>query len=179
MGRTVVSDASPLIYLAKMNQLPLLAQVVGAVAIPPTVYREAVEAGQRQGRPDADRIATAIKEQIILRLELTAQETRWAHELSIDPSLGRGECEVIACAVHRRLTVLLHDRRARRVAAAHEVRTMQAVDVLFLALLRRHTSLAEFKHLLRDLAVLTGMDAATLLEREGLAEEIADQLRKR
>jgi hypothetical protein len=49
--------------------------------------------------------------------------------------------------------------------------------VLFLALLRRHVSLSEFKSLLRDLAVLIGMDTATLLEREALAEEIAYQLK--
>ena len=62
------------------------------------------------------------------------------------------------------------------MASAHGVRTIQAADVLFLSLLRRQVSFVEFKRLLRDLAVLTGMDAATLLEREDLAAEIATQL---
>lgn len=177
MEIVVVSDASPLIYLAKMDKLAFLIQVVGPVAIPPAVYREAVEVGQRHGRPDADRIAAAIGEQTVVRLELTAREVQLSSGLGTDPRLGRGECEVIACAVHRHLRALLHDKKARRVASAHGVRTIQAADVLFLALLRRHVSLTEFKRLLRDLALLTGMDVATLLEREALAEEIADQLK--
>lgn len=177
MEIAVVSDASPLIYLTKMDKLAFLAQVMGPVAIPPAVYREAVEAGQRHGRPDAARIAAAIREKTVVRLDLTTQETQLTSGLGTDPRLGRGECEVIACAAHRRLRALLHDKKARRVASAHGVRTIQATDVLFLALLRRHISLTEFKRLLRDLTVLTGMDAATLLEREELAEEIVDQLK--
>jgi predicted nucleic acid-binding protein len=173
----IVSDASPLIYFAKMDKLAFLVQVVGTIAIPPSVYKEAVEAGRRRGRLDADRIAAAIKERMVVRLEPTAQEVQLTGRLSADPRLGAGECEVIACAAHRRLKALLHDKKARRVAASYGVRTIQAADVLFLALLRRHVSLSEFKSLLRDLAVLIGMDTATLLEREALAEEIAYQLK--
>ena len=177
MKITVVSDASPLIYLAKMDKLALLVQVVGPVAIPPAVYREAIEVGQRHRWPDADRIAAAIKDQMVVLAELTMQEVQLADGSSTDLRLGRGECEVIACAAHRHIRALLHDKKARRVATVHGVRTMQASDVLFLSLLRRHVSLVEFRHLLRELAVLIGMDAATLLEREALAEEIADQLK--
>ncbi|OIO93473.1 MAG: hypothetical protein AUK03_08205 [Anaerolineae bacterium CG2_30_64_16] len=176
MKVAVVGDASPLIYLAKMDQLAFLAQAVGPVAIPPAVYRETVEMGQRHGRPDAQRIVEAIQRQTVVPLELTAPEIQLADELGSEPRLGQGECEVIACAMQRHLRALLHDKKARRAASAQGVRTIQAADVLFLSLLRRHVSFAEFKRLLRDLAVLTGMDAATLLEREDLAEEIADQL---
>ncbi|HID63803.1 MAG TPA: hypothetical protein EYP49_13850 [Anaerolineae bacterium] len=178
MNITIVSDASPLIYSAKMNKLEFLVRVVGTVAIPPAVYQEAVDAGQRHRRPDADHIAAAIKEQMIVRLELTAQEAhQLTSRLSTDPRLGAGECEVIACAAHRSLKALLHDKKARRAAAAQGVRTIQLADVLFLALLRRHVSLSEFKNLLHDLAILVGMDTATLLEREALAEEIAYQFK--
>lgn len=175
MKIAVISDASPLIYFARMNQLEFLAQVVGTVAIPPAVYQETVEAGRRRRKP-ANRIAKAIEEQIIVRLALTAQEIQLTSTLNADPRLGTGECEVIACAARRGLKTLLHDKKPRGVAAAYNVRTMQAADVLFLALLHRHVSLNEFKTLLRDLAALIGMNAATLLEREALAEEIATQL---
>lgn len=176
MTITVVSDASPLIYFAKMNALELLAQVLGPVSIPPAVYRETVEAGRRLREPDANRIAKAVEGQILARLTLTGQETLLADRISADPRLGRGECEVIACAALRRFKALLHDKKARRIASAYNVPTMQAADVLFLALLRRHISLKKFKILLRHLAALTGINSATLLEREALAEEIAIQL---
>ncbi len=175
----VISDASPLIYFAKMAQLEFLAQVIGSVAIPPAVYREAVEVGQELGYRDADRIVAAIGAGWIVPVELTGTELQMADEIGSDPRLGPGECETIACAVCRRWTALLHDRRARHLAAVRGVRTMQAVDVLFLALLRRHFSLDKFKRLLSHLAAVSGMDAATRLEREVLAEEIAIQLELR
>jgi energy-coupling factor transporter transmembrane protein EcfT len=53
--------------------------------------------------------------------------------------------------------------------------TKLAVSIL--SRIYRKTRVSEFKSLLRDLAVLIGMDTATLLERETLAEEIAYQLK--
>ncbi len=176
MAIRIVSDASPLIYFAKMQQLDFLAQVVGPVGIPPAVYQEAVESGQRHGRSDAYRIADAISDGIIIQLSLSIEEQELSRTLRAELGLGVGECETIACAMGRELKAILHDKKARRLAAAHHVRTMQAVDVLFLALLRGLKPLDEFKRLLRELAVLTGMDVATLLEREALAEEIAAHL---
>jgi len=172
----IISDASPVIYFAKMNQLNLLAQVVGIVGIPPAVYQEAVEVGQRHGRRDAFRIAKALADRDIARLTLTDQEYHLSQILQTTENLGPGESETIACALYRNATALLHDKRARRAASSRQVPTRQAVDVLFLTLLRRFKTLAEFIELLRQLAVLTGMDAATLVEREALAIEIAKQL---
>lgn len=172
----IISDASPVIYFAKMEQLDLLVRIMGIVGIPPAVYQEAVEVGQRHGRRDASRIAEALVRGDLVRLTLTDQERQLSQDLQIKDNLGPGESETIACAFHRHATALLHDKRARRVASSHQVPTRQVVDVLFLALLRRFKTLAEFTELLRQLAVLTGMDAATLLEREALATEIAKQL---
>jgi len=172
----IVSDASPLIYFAKMDKLAFLVRVIGPVGISPAVFQEAVEAGRRLGRRGADRIADAIESGLIVQLDVSEQEIELANRLGADPRLGPGECETIACAFHRHLKALLHDKKARRLAASHHVRTMQPADVLFLALLRRHVSLEEFKLLLRHLAMVTGMDGATLLEREALAEEIVAQL---
>jgi predicted nucleic acid-binding protein len=41
----VVSDSSPLNYLALLSDFDLLRQIYGAVTIPPAVYREVVESG--------------------------------------------------------------------------------------------------------------------------------------
>jgi len=174
---SVVADASPLIYFAKIDQLGFLHQVLGPVGISPAVFRETVVAGQELGLKDAERIAAAIEAGSIVCISLSEDEDRLTQSLQqSDPRLGPGECETIACAVHRGLKAILHDKKARRVAANQKVRTMQGVDILFLALLRGHVSLASFKSLLRELATLTGMDPATLFEREALAEEIAARL---
>jgi len=176
MDISVVSDASPLIYFAKLNALELVARVLGPVGVPPAAYREAVITGQEQGFPDAKRIATAIEQGWLKRLSLESSEKALAEQLQANSRLGPGEAETIACAVHRSLRALLHDRKARKVAAAHGVSTWQPADVLFLALLRRHTTWPVFQDLLRRLAIVSGMGAATYLEREALAAEIAVQL---
>ena len=177
MEFSVVADASPLLYFAKMKQLGFLHRVLGPVGISPAVFRETVVAGRELGLKDADRIAAAIETGSIVRISLSEDEVRLARSLQqSDPRLGSGECETIACAIHRGLKTILHDKKARRVAANHRARTMQGVDILFLALLRGYVSLAGFKSLLRELAIFTGMGPATLFEREALAEEIAARL---
>jgi predicted nucleic acid-binding protein len=176
MSIRVISDASPIIYFAKMGQLDLLVQVMGIVGVPPAVHREAVEVGQQHGRPDASRMAQSLARGDLAHVTLTDQESQLSQSLQARDNLGPGESETIACAYHRNAIALLHDKRARRVAGDYQVATRQAVDVLFLSLLRRFKTPSEFAELLRRLAVLTGMDAATLVEREALAAEIAKQL---
>lgn len=177
MEFSVVADASPLIYFAKMEQLGFLHRVLGPVGISPAVFRETVVAGRELGLKDAERIAAAIEAGSIVHISLSEDEVRLARSLQqSDPRLGPGECETIACAIHRGLKAILHDKKARRGAASHRARTMQGMDILFLALLRGYVSLAGFKSLLRELAIFTGMAPATLFEREALAEEIAARL---
>lgn len=177
MECSVVADASPLIYFAKLDRLDLLYRVIGPAAISPAVYREAVIAGRARGLIDAERILAAIMAGWVERISLGEDEARLAQTLQQgSPRLGPGECETIACALHRSYKAILHDKGARRVASRYHVPTMQSVDVMFLALLRGHVSLSGFGSLLRNLAVLTGMDPATLFERQALAEEIAARL---
>ena len=56
----VVSNATPLIYLAKANQMSLLQSMVKQVFIPEAVYREVVIEGKRLGEKDAYRVERAI-----------------------------------------------------------------------------------------------------------------------
>jgi predicted nucleic acid-binding protein len=49
----VVSNAGPLIALAKLNLLYLLKELYGHVYIPRSVYDETVTEGMRQGHEDA------------------------------------------------------------------------------------------------------------------------------
>jgi len=52
-----VSDSSPLILLAAVGRLDLLHRIYGKVVVPPTVWREVVEAGSgRPGTADVPRL---------------------------------------------------------------------------------------------------------------------------
>ena len=173
MALGAVIDASPLIYFARLGRLALIAQVVGEVGVCPAVYHEAVVAGRQRGHPDATRIAQALQGGDLRVVTLDAPEQQLANQLLGDPRLGPGECETIACAQHRGIVAILRDRKARQVAAGQGVRTLKSTDLLFLGLLRGRLTLADFKQDLRRLAQITGIDAATLIETELLADEIA------
>ena len=173
---SVVVDASPLIYFARMDALFLLPKVFGRVGIPPAVYHEVVAVGRKRGFTDADLVATAIEQDWLKQINLEPAEEDLVRGIATNRQLGPGEVEVIACALHRSSAALLHDRKAREAAARLGIRTWQPVDVLFLALLHRHLTWSDFRTLLGQLAVVSNMNVATYREREMLAEEIATQL---
>jgi len=176
MQSIVISDASPLIFFAKLDALKLLSNVFDEITVPPAVITESVYAGKQRYKPDAERIRKALAKGVIVPLKLTEQEAYQAQILHQNTSLGSGECEVIICASQRGAKALLHDKRARSAATRYGVKTVSITDVLYLALLRRKITLHTFKKLLRQLAIMTGMSAATLLEHESIADEIALQL---
>lgn len=176
MNVNVIGDTSPLIFFAKLDELSLLSEVIGPILTPPAVIQETVIAGVQRHKPDAHRIQQAIVDGIIIPLRLAEQERTLAQNLHNNTSLGIGECEVIACAAQRHYKTLLHDNKARNMATRHGVRTMNTTDVLFFALLRRQITLQAFKDLLRNLAIITDLNTATLLELEAIADEVARQL---
>ncbi len=178
MKINAVCDASPLIYFAKLDRLTLLSTTLGPVAVPPAVIRETVDAGLRRHRADALRIQQAVENRLLIPLELTPSEIHEARQLHEMVPLGLGECDVIACANHRQIKALFHDKRAQKIAAEdYKVETISPMGVLFLALLRQQTTLQDFKAMLHGLAILTGSSAAAVLEQEAIADEIARQLK--
>jgi predicted nucleic acid-binding protein len=107
---TVVSNASPLINLARIGQLDLLAKVYGGVLIPEAVRREVVEEGA--GQPGAHEVDVAewIQTQ-------TVTDQRLVRALGQD--LDSGEAEAIVLALETDADLLLMDERLGRDAARH------------------------------------------------------------
>jgi len=104
----VISDASPLINLARVEQLDLLAAFYGQVIIPQAVYDEVVVRGQgREGSAEVQNASWIDVDdpQDDLAVQALAAE------------LGMGEASAIILAQERRATLLLPDEiRGRRVA---------------------------------------------------------------
>jgi hypothetical protein len=57
-----VFDATPLIYLAKAERLPLLSRLDASRLIPQRVYKEVVTVGLDAGYPDARRIEQSVED---------------------------------------------------------------------------------------------------------------------
>ncbi|RMF37341.1 MAG: DUF3368 domain-containing protein [Chloroflexi bacterium] len=105
----VVSNAGPLISLARAGYFSLLRDLFERMYIPRAVYEEVVVAGW--GLPGSREVEGAVGEWIEVR---EAHEPHGAREMF---SLGRGEAEAIALAMEMKADlVLLDDRKARRVA---------------------------------------------------------------
>jgi len=106
----VVSNASPLISLAKVGYLHLLPGLFGQISIAPEVHQEVVGAGGT--RPGAIEIQNAGWSQI-QAVKDTARLHRWQQTYH----LGLGELATVILAQELRADLAIIDERAARLLA--------------------------------------------------------------
>jgi predicted nucleic acid-binding protein len=119
---SVVSDASPLINLARVGGLDLLRQLYGELTLPEAVWQEVVFEGA--GQPGAEQIGAAswIQVQPATNRQLVQ---------ALQQELDAGEAEAIALALEVDAQFLLMDERLGRETAAHMgVRCVGLIGVL-------------------------------------------------
>ena len=86
------------------------------------MYNEVVTQGKEKSVPDALRVEKAVLEGWLSVVDLTAGEKKLAQSLAARSSgLSRPDCETLACAKERRLTLLMEDRRGRTTARAYTI----------------------------------------------------------
>jgi hypothetical protein len=107
---SVVSNASPLINLARIGKLDLLHDLYGELTIPEAVWREVVVEGA--GQPGADEVkgATWIKRHAVTNRQLVH---------ALQQELDAGEAEAIVLASETEAELLLMDERLGRETAQH------------------------------------------------------------
>jgi predicted nucleic acid-binding protein len=138
----LVSNATPLIYLAKAHRLDLLQSVVKQTLIPEAVYREVVVAGKLLGETDVVLIEEAIKARWIVVRPVK-------RSFPVNISLHPGEVEVISLAKEAGIrTVLMDDAKARLVS---EVAGLTPRGTLWLLLEAVRTNILDFDQFLRAL----------------------------
>lgn len=96
---TVVSNASPLINLARIGQLDLLRQLYGELWIPDAVRYEVVEEGYGRAGAEEVRAADWIKTQTVSNQPLVRVLTY---------ELDAGEAEAIVLALEKSADLLLN-----------------------------------------------------------------------
>jgi predicted nucleic acid-binding protein len=114
-GDVVVSDASPLILLARISRLELFRTISARVVAPPEVWREATRHPHAPG-------ATTL-------LAATWIEVR-APVAPVDGPLGLGEREAIALAKELDAVLVVDDGDARARAMVEGVKIVGTVGVL-------------------------------------------------
>jgi predicted nucleic acid-binding protein len=139
----VVSDATPLIALAKIGQLNLLQQFFGRILIPQRVYDEVVtDAG---GRPGVAEIRQA--EWIGIR---SPEDKSRVSYLRADLDAGEAEALVLAVEVNADW-ILLDEAKARLAAEFLGLQFIGTLGVLLLA--KRMGKLTAVRPLLEELRI--------------------------
>jgi uncharacterized protein len=119
----VISDAGPLIALARIDGLEWLRELLGRVLIPGAVSAECC------AKPgiDANRIAKAIDQQWLVATSVALPDGAATH-------LGKGERQALALAqAHTSALLLMDDRLARREAALLGLPFIGTARVLWIA----------------------------------------------
>ena len=107
---TIVSNASPLITLARIGHLDLLHQLYNDIIIPEAVWHEVVVEGTNQ--PGAEIISSA---SWVVQRAVTNRPLVQALQQELDA----GEAEAIALAIEIGSALLLMDERLGRDTARH------------------------------------------------------------
>ena len=119
--RVVITNAGPLMALAKLNQLHLLAELYAQVSVPEPVYTEVVTQGLWRGEPDA------------LVVRLFWNQRQWpivavtdAQQRSYQPEtvLDRGESAVLALGLAMPNLRLCVSAQGAQGAAALQLRPL-------------------------------------------------------
>lgn len=140
----IVSNATPLIYLAKIGKIELLKKVFGEVLIPEEVRVEVVDEGKRLGEMDAYVVEEAIRDGWIKVLT--------AEALEVPIKLGRGEVAVLSLAKRKGFREVLVDEVPARIAAKLMGLTPRGtIFVLLKALEIEEISLDDFLDALSEL----------------------------
>jgi predicted nucleic acid-binding protein len=107
---SIVSNASPLINLARIGKLSVLQELYGELIIPGAVWQEIVVEGS--GQPGADEVKAAdwIKQRAVTNRQLTQ---------ALKQELDAGEAEAIALALEIGADLLLMDEHLGREVARH------------------------------------------------------------
>lgn len=142
----VVSNASPLIYLAKISQLELLKTLFDAIIISPRVHEEVCQSPDVN--PDALLIGQAIADGWISVNTTSFPEIEALLQIA---GIHRGEAEAILLAKRLGMDLLIDDREGSALAQLYGVHTLGTIAILLLACERTRLSYVQFKAYLEKL----------------------------
>ena len=139
----IISNASPLIFLAKIGKLDLLENY--EIIIPKQVHEEIIK-GKKIGRDDSYKI-----ESLIEKNKIKVDGTKKNKEID-KLNLGEGEKATISLGIKKKVNIILLDeRKARRVAKFYKLKPRGTIGILLEAHKNKKISKEEIKELLQKL----------------------------
>jgi len=122
---SVVSNAGPLIALAKLNLLDILSKLYGRVHIPLAVYEEAVIAGMQRGYEDAFRLFS-----FLIDVGWEPEKVTAIPQDLIASGLDKGEKESIALALEKGALLLIDEEEGREQARKRGLKVRGTLGIL-------------------------------------------------
>jgi predicted nucleic acid-binding protein len=116
-----VFDATPLIYLGKVDRLEIVEAVSARCVVPDPIHEEVVVAGRRAGHPDARRVGRAIEAETLS--VVAVEETPTDERLCRNQHLSDADAAVLAVAADRDATAVVDEQYGRDVASAEGIDT--------------------------------------------------------
>lgn len=144
----MVSNSSPLIWLAKIGRLVLLKILFGGVIVPRRVYEEAT---LKRRSADSVLISKAVEDGWI---RVSDEEMEEASILADRSGIHLGEAEAILLAQKLGTELIIDEREGSATAQIFGVRPIGTIAVLLLALARDQLTVNEFKECLDRLISL-------------------------
>ncbi len=129
MSKIIVSDASPLIALAKLDHLELLFCSFSEIHIPNAVYLEVTSESQRT---DAQRIGAFVTKHKAAQCFIH-HDLKSAEYLIFKGRLDEGESQAMALASQLKCGVLIDERLGRSIAAQHSIPVVGIMGILLKA----------------------------------------------
>ncbi len=125
---TAVSDAGPLIHLAKTGLLDTLRSLYPKIIIPQEVKLEVVDRGKQKGSPDALLIENAIEDGwiVVASVNLPVDLAKLCERAG----LQRGEAAVLVYAVEKKVPALLDDEAARLLGRSFKIQVRGTLGIL-------------------------------------------------
>jgi len=120
---TAVSNAGPLIHLAKIGRLNLLKEIFHEIIIPRTVKVEVIDKGKEKGKPDAFLIGNIDWIKVV-------DDPSDADQLAEKVGIHRGEACAILLAKSLKVPVLLDDSDARKFALGLGLEVVGSVGII-------------------------------------------------
>lgn len=149
--KPLVFDATPLIYLGKVNLIEKVKHFPEDKYTTKSVYREVVEEGKKSGRPEVFVIETLVKGGVIKIKE--PSNKRYISHLRENPKIHEADADVLALAHELDGVALMDDEEARGMAEMEGIEHHGTIYLLLrmrkMKLLTKEEALAGLNEMIR------------------------------
>jgi len=128
----LVFDATPLIYLAKVEKLHLLGNIDRKKVIPRAVFEEVVTKGKEYGKVDALMVERLVEQGVFQVVEV--EETDFYKKLTDNERLSKADVEVLALAKDKDGIAVIDEDYARKVANVEGIKSGGTIYLISLLL---------------------------------------------